>query len=215
MAKSAIGLLLLLLPLLQDRWEADIRKFEEQDRAAPPPPGGAVFVGSSSIRLWNLREAFPDLPVLNRGFGGSQMADAARYAERIVIPYKPRVVVVFAGGNDIHAGKTPEEVCAAFKELVGKIHAALPETRVYFISLFPNLARAAEDPQCRRVNERIRAFARTDPRLGYIDARPRMENAEGKARPELLREDGLHLNAEGYKVWNEIVGPVIRAALGK
>jgi lysophospholipase L1-like esterase len=214
MAKSAIGFLLILLPL-QDRWEADIRKFEEQDRVAPPPSGGAVFVGSSSIRLWNLREAFPDLPVLNRGFGGSQMADAARYAERIVIPYKPRVVTVFAGGNDIHAGKTPEEVCAAFKELVGKIHAALPETRVYFISLFPNLARAAEDPQCRRVNELIRAFTRTDPRLGYIDARPRMENAEGKARPELLREDGLHLNAEGYKVWNEIVGPVIRAALGK
>jgi lysophospholipase L1-like esterase len=213
MMRASIGLILALA--LQDRWEADIRAFEAQDRAAPPAPGGVVFVGSSSIRLWNLREAFPDLPVLNRGFGGSQMADAARYAERIVIPCKPRVVVVFAGGNDINAGKSPEDVLAAFKDLVGKIHAALPETRVYFISLFPNLKRAAQDPACRRVNELIRAFAKTDSRLGFIDPRPRMEDAEGKARPELLREDGLHLNEEGYKIWNETVGPVIRAALGK
>lgn len=214
MRRAALGLLLALCPF-QDRWEADIRKFEEQDRVAPPAPGGVVFVGSSSIRLWNVREAFPDLPVVNRGFGGSQMADAARYAERIVLPYKPRVVVVFAGGNDINAGKTPEEVRDAFQELVRKIHGALPETRIYFISLFPNLKRAAQDPQCRRVNELIRAWTKTDSRLGYIDTRSRMENAEGKARPELLREDGLHLNAEGYKIWNEIVGPVIRAALGR
>ena len=110
-----------------DKWEKDIAAFEEKDKAAPPPENGIVFVGSSSIRMWKTAEAFPDLKVVNRGFGGSEMGDATKYAERIVLPYKPQTVVVFAGGNDINAGKSPEQVADAFKTLVGKIHGALPK----------------------------------------------------------------------------------------
>lgn len=193
----------------QDRWEADIKKFEEEDRKSPPPEHGIVFVGSSSIRLWKTKEAFPDLPVINRGFGGSTMSDAAQYAERIVIAYKPKTVIAFAGGNDIHAGRTPEEVSDAFRELVKKTQAALPKTRIYFISLFPNVARAGEDEKCKRVNELIRAFTASDERLGYIDTRSRMEGPGGKARPELLRQDGLHMNDDGYKIWNEMVAKIL------
>ena len=197
--------------LAQDKWEADIKKFEEEDRKSPPPAEGIVFIGSSSIKLWKAKEAFPDLPVINRGFGGSEMADAARYADRIVTPCKPKTVVVFSGGNDINAGKTPEQVADAFKELVKKVHAALPKTKVYAISLFPNVKRAAQDEKCRKANELIEAFTKTDERLGYINVRPRMESPEGKARPELLREDGLHMNDEGYKIWDELVGKTLRA----
>jgi lysophospholipase L1-like esterase len=195
---------------LQDKWEADIKKFEEQDHKSPPPENGIVFVGSSSIKLWKTKEAFPDLPVINRGFGGSEMGDAARFAERIVIAYKPKTVIAFAGGNDIHGGKTPEQVADAFKELAKKVHAALPKAKLYFISLFPNVARASEDDRCRKANDLIREFTKTDPGLGYIDTRSRMENPEGKARPELLGKDGLHMNEDGYKIWNEIVGKILR-----
>ena len=197
--------------VLQDKWEKDIQKFEEEDKKSPPPAEGIVFVGSSSVRLWKVKEAFPDLPVINRGFGGSEMGDAARYAERIVIAYKPRTVVVFAGGNDINAGKTPEQVADAFKELVKKVHVALPKAKIHYISLFPNVQRASQDEKCRKANELIEAFTKTDERLGYINVRPKMEGPDGKGRPELLRPDGLHMNDEGYKIWNEQVGKLLRA----
>jgi lysophospholipase L1-like esterase len=193
-----------------EKWEKDIASFEEKDKASPPPTNEIVFVGSSSIRLWKSAEAFPDLKVINRGFGGSEMGDAARYAERIVLPYKPRIVVVFAGGNDINAGKSPEQVADAFKSLVGKIHAALPKTKVYYISLFPNVKRRAQDEKCVKANELIQAYTKTDERLGYIDTASKMRAADGGPRPELLRDDGLHMNDDGYRIWNEIVGAVLR-----
>jgi lysophospholipase L1-like esterase len=194
-----------------DKWEKDIAAFEEKDKAAPPPENGIVFVGSSSIRMWKTAEAFPDLKVVNRGFGGSEMGDAAKYAERIVLPYKPRTVVVFAGGNDINAGKSPEQVADAFKTLVGKIHAALPKTKVYYISLFPNVKRRTQDDKCVKANELIEAFTKGDARLGYIDTASKMRAADGGPRPELLRDDGLHMNDDGYKIWNEMLGPILRA----
>jgi lysophospholipase L1-like esterase len=193
-----------------DKWEKDIAAFEEKDKASPPPLNEIVLVGSSSIRMWKSAEAFPDLKVINRGFGGSEMGDAANYAPRIVLPYKPRIVVVFAGGNDINAGKSPEQVAEAFKSLVGKIHAALPGTKVYFISLFPNVKRRSQDQKCCRVNELIEAFTKSDPRLGYIDTASKMRAADGGPRPELLRDDGLHMNDDGYRIWNEMVGAVLR-----
>src|SRR5262245_54068620 len=117
-----------------DKWEKDIAAFEAQDKLKPPPENEIVFVGSSTIRMWKTADAFPDLKVINRGFGGSEISDAVRYADRIVLPYRPRIVVVFAGGNDINAGKTPEKVADDFKALVAKIHGALPRTRVYYLS---------------------------------------------------------------------------------
>jgi len=193
-----------------DKWEKDIAAFEAQDQKSPPPQNEIVFVGSSSIRLWKSTEAFPDLKIINRGFGGSEMGDSAKYAERIILPCKPRIVVVFAGGNDINAGKTPEQVAEAFKTLAGKIHAALPKTKVYYISLFPNVKRRAQDEKCRKANELVQAFTKTDARLGYIDTASRMRAADGGPRPELLRDDGLHMNDDGYKIWNEIVGALLR-----
>src|SRR4029453_17577777 len=149
-----------------DKWEKDIAAFEAQDKAKPPPENEIVFVGSSTIRMWKTAEAFPDLKVINRGFGGSEIADAVTYAERIVLPSRPRIVVVFAGGNDINAGKTPERVADDFKALAAKIHAALPKTKIYYLTLFPNVKRRAQDEKCVKVNELIQAFTKTDERLG-------------------------------------------------
>ena len=212
LAALAVALLTFAQDPKAEPFAKEIEAFEAKDKTSPPPEHEIVFVGSSSIRMWKSTEAFPDLKVINRGFGGSQMADSVRYAERIILPYKPRIVVVFAGGNDINLKKTPEQVFADFKTLVGKIHGALPKTKVYFISLFPNVARKSQDAQCQKVNELIEAFAKTDERLGYIDTAGKMRAADGGPRPELLRPDGLHMNDDGYKIWNEIVGAVLRKA---
>src|SRR5438094_7398035 len=124
-----------------DRWESAIRAVEEQDRMAPPPPGGNVFVGSSSIRFWKLADSFPDLACVNRGFGGSEMADSARYADRIVTPYKPRVVVLYAGDNDLALGKSPEAVRDDYKQFVAKVRAKLPDVKIVCIAVKPSLQR--------------------------------------------------------------------------
>jgi lysophospholipase L1-like esterase len=210
----AATFLALLAPLRAqekpDKWEKDIAAFEAKDKASAPPQNEIVFVGSSTIRMWKTAEAFPDLKVINRGFGGSEIADSVHYADRIILPYKPRIVVVFAGGNDINSGKTPEKVADDFKALVAKIHAALPKTKIYYLSLFPNVKRRTQDEKCVKVNELIQAFTKTDERLGYVDTAAKMRAADGGPRPELLRDDGLHMNDDGYKIWNEIVGAVLR-----
>lgn len=193
-----------------DRWEKDVAAFEAADKAAPPPQNEIVFVGSSTVRMWKTAEAFPDLKVINRGFGGSQLSDAVKYADRLILCYKPRIVVVFSGGNDINVGKTPEQVAESFKALAGKIHGALPKTKVYYLSLFPNVKRRAQEASCVKVNELVQAFTKTDERLGYIDTAAKMRAADGGPRPELLQKDGLHLNPDGYKIWSEIVGAVLR-----
>ncbi len=205
-----------LLVLAQDPkaepFAKEIETFETKDKTAPPPQNEIVFVGSSSIRFWKSTEAFPDLKIVNRGFGGSQVSDSVKYADRIILPYKPRIIVVFAGGNDINAKKTPEKVVEDYKALVAKIHGALPKTKIYFISLFPNVQRKSQDGQCQKVNQMIEEYSKTNPLLGYIDTASRMRAADGGPRPELLRADGLHMNDDGYKIWNEIVGAVLRKA---
>jgi lysophospholipase L1-like esterase len=120
-----------------DRWESAIRAFEEQDRREPPPTGTNVFVGSSSIRLWKLADSFPDHAFVNRGFGGSHLADSVRHADRIVTPYKPRVVVVYAGDNDLAAGKSPETVRDDYRQFVDRVRTKLPDATIVYISIKP------------------------------------------------------------------------------
>ena len=116
---------------IRTRFEAEIQKFDESDRATPVRPGGVVFTGSSSIRLWTgLAEDFPGVRTLNRGFGGSEIGDAIRYLDRVVLRYKPSQVVFYSGDNDLNAGKTPTAVAADYRRFVEAIHAQLPQTRI-------------------------------------------------------------------------------------
>jgi lysophospholipase L1-like esterase len=197
-------------PPAKDRWEPAIRDFEAQDRKHPPAPGGIVFVGSSSIRLWKLAESFPGIEALNRGFGGSELADSVRYADRIVIAYRPRLVVLYAGDNDLAAGKSPERVAADFKEFVAKVFAALPRTRIVSIGIKPSLSRWKLIDKIRDANRRIKAFVATDPRLVFIDVEPSILRPDSKPRPELFQPDGLHLNATGYRAWADLVRPYLK-----
>ena len=123
------------------RWEKEVAAFEKQDAAKPPPKGGVVFVGSSSIRMWKLEKSFPGSDVLNRGFGGSQIIDSVELAPRLVLKYQPRLVVFYAGDNDIGGGKSPEKVLADFTAFVEVVHKELPKTRIAFIAIKPSVAR--------------------------------------------------------------------------
>ncbi|NUQ66342.1 MAG: hypothetical protein HUU20_28095 [Pirellulales bacterium] len=194
----------------QDRWEPAIAAMEAQDRESPPPENGILFVGSSSIRMWEVKQSFPDLPVINRGFGGSQIADSVRYADRIVLPYRPRVIVFYAGDNDIAAGKTPEQVADDFKAFVGKVRDGLPRTRIVFIGIKPSIRRWAMVDKMREANRLIRALAAEDERLEYVDVDAPMIGHDGKPRAELFRSDGLHLSAEGYRRWADLVRPHLK-----
>ena len=193
------------------QWEPDIAQFEAQDRASPPRPGSIVFVGSSSIRMWTtLDRDFPGMPVLNRGFGGSEAGDVAQFAERIVVPYKPPVVVFYAGDNDLAAGKTPAQVLDAFRSLVATMHRELPGTRVVFVSIKPSIARWSIVDKMRQANSLVRDYARTDLRLVYVDVFTPMLDASGQPRRELYLEDGLHMTPAGYAIWRDLIAPVIR-----
>jgi len=191
-------------------FEKEILAFEASDKTNPPPKDAILFVGSSSIRLWKtLAEDFPQHRVLNRGFGGSQINDSVRYASRIVLPYRPRQIVLYAGGNDINAGKTAEQVFADYREFVRTVHAALPKTSIAYISIAPNPARWAQVDRVRKANGLVEAHTRTDPRLRFINVFPKMLGADGQPRPEIYVSDRLHMNAEGYKIWTGIVGPYL------
>lgn len=189
----------------------EINDFTASDAAMPPARGEILFLGSSSIRLWKtLSKDLPDLPVLNRGFGGSQVIDSVNYADRIVFPYKPRHIVLYAGGNDINAKKSPEQVFADFRSFVAKVHARLPRTRISYISIAPNPARWSQIIQVREANRLIEEFTRTDKRLGFINVFPHMLGADGQPKPDIFVDDRLHMNARGYEIWRRVVGDHLR-----
>ena len=193
-----------------EKWEKEIAAFEAADRAHPPEKGGIVFVGSSSIRLWKtLAQDFPGHRVLNRGFGGSEIADSVQFAERIVIPYAPRQVVLYAGGNDLNAGKPVEKVVADFKAFAGKIRAALPEAEIAYISIAGNPARWAHVEKVKAVNAALAAWIGEQPRMKFINVFPQMMGADGLPKPEIFTEDRLHMNAAGYAIWKDVVGALL------
>jgi len=193
------------------RWEPDIRAFEQADVAHPPPSDGVVFIGSSSIRLWTTLSAdFPGVPIVNRGFGGSQLPEVTAFVRRIVTPYRPRQVIVYCGGNDINEGRSAADVLADSKALAAAIHAALPATRIAFITIGPNPARWPQIETVRAANRLVAAWAATDPRISVIDVFNAMLGPDGLPKPDIFVEDRLHMNAKGYGLWRAIVGPHLR-----
>ena len=185
--------------------------FERADSLQPPARGAIVFVGSSSIRLWaTLQRDFADFPVINRGFGGSELSDAVHFADRIVLPYGPREVIVYAGDNDIADGKAPERILTDYQQLVQVIHRSLPQARIAFISIKPSLARWSLVDRMRATNDLIREYSARDPLLSYIDVFAPMLGKDGTPRKELFAPDGLHLNDVGYALWTKIVRPYLQ-----
>lgn len=193
------------------RWEKDIARFELDSRKDQPATNGIVFVGSSSIRLWDsLAADFPGLPVVNRGFGGSQLADSWYYADRIVIPLKPRQVVIYAGGNDINAGKNPDEVYGDFVALAKKLRASLPNVRISYIASAPNPARWAQVEKVKRLNQLVSDYCKRHRNMDFINVFPLMLGPDGNPKPDIYVADRLHMNDKGYAIWRQAVAPYLK-----
>lgn len=198
-------------PAPSERWRADIDRLTAEDAAHPPEPGGVVFVGSSSIRLWKtLAEDFPGLRVIRRGFGGSQLSDTLHYADRIILPYAPSAVVVYAGENDLADGRTPEEVAGDFDALRAKITRTLPHTRIVYLSIKLSPSRTRIHEAVRRTNALIQSACGKDPRCVFVDVANPMLAADGSFRPELYVGDRLHLSPAGYALWSALLAPHLR-----
>jgi lysophospholipase L1-like esterase len=192
-----------------ERWERELAAFDAADKISPPPPGEVVFVGSSSIQRWDLDKYFPDVKTINRGIGGSELGDTVRLVDRLVIAYAPRLVVVYAGDNDIADGRTSEEVEVQFERLVSAIHAKLPRTRIVFIGLKPSILRWSEVDRMRAANAMIRSYCAHDDLVAYLDIDGAMLGWDEKPRRELFAADGLHLDAEGYELWSILLRPFV------
>ena len=194
-----------------ERWADEIAALSKHDATNPPPPGAVLFVGSSSIRMWeSLAKDFPETPVINRGFGGSELADSLFYADRIIIPYRPRAIVVYAGENDIAAGKSAETVAEDFQKFRTKIHQSLPDAQLYYLSMKFSPSRAKFRDSMRRANELIAADCAKAKNCTFVDVNTPMLSTTGQPRPELFRDDLLHMRPEGYAIWTNVLKPLLR-----
>ncbi|CAM5625446.1 SGNH/GDSL hydrolase family protein [Rhodanobacter lindaniclasticus] len=209
--------MLLLCPLLATardnrendhaQWNADITAFQAEDRAHPPAPGAVLFIGSSSIRFWTtLATDFPDVRTLNRGFGGSEIDDATFFADRIVAPYQPSAIVMYAGDNDLQDGDSPQHVLADFQAFVRKARALDPGVPIAFIAIKPSVARRALLSKIREANALVRAYAASQPGVTYLDVFTPMLGSDGQPQSRWFLADGLHMNRQGYVLWTGVVG---------
>tara|TARA_R110002095_G_scaffold14425_2_gene18240 strand:+ start:3609 stop:4295 length:687 start_codon:yes stop_codon:yes gene_type:complete len=192
------------------RWEKTISQFEKQDQKDGIKKQGTLFAGSSSIRLWDLEKYFPDQqPVINRGFGGSEIVDSTHFADRIILKHEPKLIFLYAGDNDLSRKRTAEEVAADFQNFVATVHKTLPETRIVFIAIKPSLSRWKLAGTIIKANQLISQQCAKSSLLDYADVWSPMLGEDGKPRPELFKADGLHLNHEGYLVWQKAVQPFL------
>lgn len=194
-----------------ERFEKAIRAFEAKDQEEPPQSGAIVCIGSSSIRIWHetISKDLAPLTVIPRGFGGSNMNDALHYADRIVMPYKPRAVVIYEGDNDVAQGIAPKRIAATFRAFVSKVHKHLPETRIYFLSIKPSISRRKLWPQMEEANRLIADECSKGKQLIYVDVASRMLDTDGKPRKDIFQSDNLHMRRSGYVIWRDVLRPIL------
>lgn len=194
-----------------ERWQKEIAAIQERDAQQKLPLGTTVFVGSSSIRLWDLKRSFPEKELANHGFGGSTIADSVHFVQPLVLALKPKTIVFYAGDNDVSNGLSPEQVHADFEAFVKAVHEALPESKIAFIAIKPSPARWKLFEKQQAANQLIQQMMAKDAeRLVYIDIVTPMLGEDGQPRRELFEKDLLHLNETGYALWTRLVLPVLK-----
>lgn len=202
-------------PAKPPRWEKSILAFESQDKKAPPPTDGILFVGSSSIRMWDLKKWFPQTPVINRGFGGSQTSDVLQYFDRIVLPYKPKAIVFYSGENDLASGKkSPEKIVADMKTLIEYVKKKLPGTKFIMVSVKPSVKRREYLEQIAQIGAMQKKLA-AEEGIAFVDVYPAMVDKKGEPRTDIFLKDNLHMNDTGYALWVERIAPLIGAKVIK
>ena len=183
-------------------FEKEINSFLMADSACFPKPGGYLFVGSSTFRMWHdMQGYFPEIRLLQRGFGGSNMVALNYYTPYIVLPYKPDTIVVYEGDNDLAQHVSPKAFVASCDTFLRIIHKNLPGTVVYFVSVKPSPSRLAILPAQSEANSLLKKMLKHKKRTGFIDIRPAMYDSNGKIRGELFLKDSLHITDQCYRLW--------------
>ena len=199
-------------------FESEIAAFEEQDAKDPPAPGQILFIGSSSIRFWeSLERDMQPRAVINRGFGGSMLHHSTHFAERIIFPYEPSAIVLYAGDNDMGSLTSPrsaDQVAKDFDAFVAKVRSGLGPVPIFYIAIKPSTLREEQWPEMQKFNGMIADRTEQDPSLHFIDIATPMLNSEGTPKEEYLAWDGLHLNEKGYALWTKIVREALDEGLG-
>lgn len=192
-----------------ERWKDNIEKFKASDINTPPPLNAILFVGSSSIVGWDTQKWFSGINTINRGFGGSYICDSVYYADSIILPYKPKIIVFYAGDNDIADNKSPQMLLADFKSLVCVIRKDLPKTRIIVVSTKPSIDRWKFWPKMQEANTLIEEYCQTQIEIYFVNVSKVMLDDTGYPRKELFKDDGLHINEKGYELWTSLVKPLV------
>lgn len=190
----------------------EVSAFQKQDSVRLPPKNAVLFVGSSSIKMWtSLQQDLPMHTIINRGFGASTLVDVIRYADEIIIPYKPAQVVIYCGDNDLASSDTvtAQIVADRFQHLFSIIRKQLPEVPIAFISIKPSPSREHLLQKVISANELIKSFLKKQTKAVYIDVFSVMIDQQGKPKPDLFIEDRLHMNQKGYAIWIQIIEPYL------
>lgn len=194
------------------RFAKDIAAFA----ADRPEQGGIVFTGSSSVRLWtDLKRDFPDLPVLNRGFGGSVANDLSVHFETVIARHAPKLLVTYTGSNDLNAKLTPDEALADYTAFLDTFHARFPKARVILTSVKIGEKRLAQIPLVHELNRKLQAWTEGRDWVRYLDCDSYLADAKGRPIRKFYRDDLLHLSEEGYAEWQKILEPVLREEWAK
>ena len=191
----------------------DIAAFKKQDSISFPRKNAILLVGSSSFTKWkDVQEYFPGYPIINRGFGGSVLPDLIRYAKDIIIPYRPKQVLVYCGDNDLASSDTitPEIVTRRFTQLFYIIRKALPSTEITYVSIKPSPSRYRLMSKMKQTNAMIRSFLKTKKNTSYIDVFQPMLLPGGKPIPVIFLSDSLHMNEKGYAIWKKAFQPYLK-----
>ena len=197
-------------PLAANRFEKNVAAYEAADKASPPPQGAVLLVGDSQFYRWKtLAEDLPGYTIVNRGIDSFTMTDVVFFADRLVLPYKPRLIVVHAGGNDVITGRTAVQVRGDFQAFVRKVRETLPSVPIAFSSVTPGPGRWSQAAVRRETNSAIKAYVASDPRLIYIDLWSAMLGPDGGPREDLWVEDRIHPNHAGYELRAGIMRPIL------
>lgn len=195
----------------QTRWDKSIAQYEHKDSVSKPEPGGILMLGSSSFTIWqDVGDYFPGKNMVNRGFGGSQMSDVLYFKERLILPYRPKQIVIYEGENDIAAGEKPDSIFAELKQLVNWTRGQLPGIQISIVSMKPSPKRWELKETLLEMNKKLKQFAAENEDIDFINIWEPLIEPDGVPVNENYREDLLHLNANGYKIWKKAMTPYLK-----
>ncbi len=190
-------------------WD-DIQGFKKKDSVSFPTKDAILFVGSSSFTMWkDVQNYFPAYTIINRGFGGSSLPDVIRYADDIILPYSPKQIVIYCGENDFAGSDTvtAQLVFARFKQLFFIIGDQYPKAKLTYISMKPSPSRLRLMPKMLEANLLIKNFLKKKRKTSFVDVYHSMLEADGKPIESIFLADKLHMNANGYAIWQKLIEP--------